>query len=178
MITKTVPIIIIAIIAVASANAKAKPNPQAQTTKFLRYQNPDFHLKIQYSSNWTKEETGLSTNTVVKFTNWSSNVVFKVAAFRPLSKDFTSDDFAIRMSDNVPDIYYLNASIGIPLAGTKASQVIYYAYPSGLGNLKVLETVLIKDNTVYSLMYYTDPPLFNRYLPIARGMINSFQFTK
>lgn len=34
---------------------------------FLTYQNPDFHIKMLYPSNWTKQEDNLAKHTIVGF---------------------------------------------------------------------------------------------------------------
>jgi hypothetical protein len=34
---------------------------------FLKYQNPDFEIKMQYPSNWTKQEDNLALHTIVGF---------------------------------------------------------------------------------------------------------------
>lgn len=158
-------------------------------TKLLTYENPDFHFKIQYPANWTKQEAGLPSHGIVVFYsgNTSSSAQFQVAVFPLSSHNETSDSLAMGMRDN-PDsnINYLNASVGIPLAGTRASQVLYYmfiqpqlfSFSSKSSNMKILETFLVKGNTEYALLYGIDPPYFQKYLPLARAMINSFKFTK
>jgi hypothetical protein len=34
---------------------------------FLTYQSPDFHIKMRYPSNWTKQEDNLAKHTIVGF---------------------------------------------------------------------------------------------------------------
>jgi hypothetical protein len=77
----------------------------------------------------------------------------------------------------IPEMQILNATTGISLAGTNASQMLYYNYAKEGRNIKTLDTILIKGNVVYLLSYRADPTNNLTYLPIAKQMIDSFQFT-
>lgn len=157
-------------------------NSTNSTNAFSTYENKDFHFKISYPANWTKQEAGLTGHVVVYFTNGSSSVQFNVAVYTATPNE-TSYDFIKKMRDNTPsETRFLNAS-SIKLINNTitAAQVRYYEYPWSQifniqGNFKVLETVFIKGNDKYSLLYGTDPPFFDRYLPIAKQIINSFRF--
>ncbi len=74
----TLAIALLMMIGLAStgiANAQAQTQIPAKA-KFLTYENPDFNFKINYFSNWTKQEANLPANSIVGFSdkNESENI--------------------------------------------------------------------------------------------------------
>jgi plastocyanin len=69
------------------------------------------------------------------------------------------------------------------LAGLKARNIILYEQQENVldpkSDYKVMRTYAFDNNTHkgYTIRYYSEPGLFNRYLPIAQKMINSFEIT-
>lgn len=63
-----VGLMIIAILTLALViSTTGNVNAKNVDPTFLTYQNPDLHFKIQYPSNWTKENAYLPSHVIVRF---------------------------------------------------------------------------------------------------------------
>jgi hypothetical protein len=154
---------------------------------FLLYENLDYNIKIQYPSNWTKQEVNLSPlspvffHTPTQYSFETPNASLNVFVFVSQSNS-TVDSFAnnIRSSDDEKiknrEIRLINSSF-TTLAGLRGWQQVYYDYSSSK-NVKTLMIFTIKNGEVYQLQYRSEPGEYNHYLPIAEKMIKSFQITK
>jgi eukaryotic-like serine/threonine-protein kinase len=149
----------------------------ARTDQFLTYENSDFHFKIEYPSNWTKQEVNLFPYQVVRFVEPHSVSAFLIVV-RSAPMNFTSATFAEKLSQSKnPLMHVINSTTAKVVGDSKASQVIYYDY-SRDRTIKTLDTVVVKNGQMYLLEYRTDPGTYSRYLQVAQKMIDSFQFTK
>jgi hypothetical protein len=79
--------------------------------------------------------------------------------------------------DNFTQIEATNTTLaGLPttLAGLPAYKIVYTATVDG-DQLKVLQTVTVKDGKAYVITYKGAPGNYNTYLSAAQQMIDSFQ---
>ncbi len=160
----------------------------AQTIKngnsTLTYRNPDFGIKMQYPSNWIKQEDNLLLHTIVAFNLIHENIF-----------DFTNTTLAeldLRVY-NAPqnetsaklDIGQINtqglAIIGhyknatTTLGGLPALKIINYFF--GDVTLKEMQvwTFIPNKHVLVELIYIAAPSKYSLYLPIVQRMIDSVE---
>jgi hypothetical protein len=158
---------------------------QAQT-EFLSYENKDFGFSIQYPSGWTKEEEPTSkssnVNIVVSFAkqngsriNTEADLYIRTEDF--LGKNITLEDFAQQQKAYTSSLLaVLSFNESKTIVGNKLVWQIEYEF-KGIGGITRhgLNSLMIDDNTGYSLVFSTVEKSYDRYFPIAQKMIDSFQ---
>ena len=188
--TKTVKVIITLIIitssSLLSAIISSSQNILAQTqTEFLTYKNKDFGLGIQYPSGWTKEEESKSkssnVNIVVSFAkqngsriNTEADLYIRTEDF--LGKNITLEDFAQQQKAYTSSLLAVSSfNESKTIVGNKLAWQIEYKF-KGIGGITRhgLNSLMINDNTGYSLVFSTDKKSYDRYFPIAQKMVDSF----
>jgi eukaryotic-like serine/threonine-protein kinase len=160
--------------------------------KMLTYENSTYGIRMQYPSNWHKEEnlsSGSDNNSmlvdVVKFISPTKN-----------ASDTSSESFDLKI-DNISDIKpitlakYANNSIedlrkdfdiikldrNASLSNNPAYKLIYTGLEEGV-DLQAMLVLAIKDDKAYIISYNAEPTKFSYYLPTLEKMIDSFQITK
>jgi len=104
------------------------------------------------------------------------------------SNDSSLDDFVdFFFKDRYakPTDYRLISSSNTTLAQLPAKEFIVYDYNKGIipgfgdSTVKVMRILAIDSNNSngYSIKYWAEPGLFNKYLPTAQKMINTFRTT-
>jgi len=175
---------------VTTASGMARPQSNNNTISngtTLTYQNPDFGIKMQYPSNWIKQQDNLLLHTIVAFSLIHENIF-----------DFTNTTLAeldIRVY-NAPQNETL-AKLNIGQINTQ-SQVIVSNYKNGtttLGGLPALKiisyffgdvsqkgmqvwTFVPSKNVLVEFIYITQPSKYSLYLPIVERMINSVEIAR
>ncbi len=160
--------------------------------KMLTYENSTYGIRMQYPSNWHKEENGSSGHD-------NSSMLVDVVRFSSPSKN-ASDTFSERLDlkvDNISDMQpitlakYANNSIedlrkdfkiieldkDARLSGNPAYKLVYTGVDEGV-NLQAMLILTIKGNKAYIINYNAEPTKFAYYLPTLQKMINSFRITK
>lgn len=152
-----------------------------KTVSFSVYENPTYHIQIQYPSYWDKMEldsnglvaafntpakndTGILENVVIRAENLSSqNISLKqLTTQQILSYKQQFSDFQLIASN----------SVKTP-AGITASE-IEYTHKSGIYTFHTLEFWTIRGSTEYMVLYNSDPGDYPHYLSIIQRMFNSF----
>jgi hypothetical protein len=150
---------------------------QAFAQSYNTYENNDNNYAINYPSTWLVDEGNPATFTSPDHSSVSVTVT---AIDNPISstlQGFTNWD--INYLKNEADSFRLIHSHPSTLAGLPAYTLVY----SGNGILTAgpetdLEIYTIDgQGTLYSIVYSAIPSLYNSYLPLAEGMINSFDLT-
>ena len=186
IVLATLTIIIIAIATTTNASmiglALSTPLelqlPQPQSQRFLTYQNPDFHFRIQYPSSWIKGETNLYPHEIVEFHTLGPALAGLLVVTYQVNKNYTLADYAKSFHNLDTSATQLLSSGFVTLAsGINAHQATYYDY-RGNYNIKDMDTTIVKDGMFYRLVYRTEPGGFDANLGIAKQMVNSFQLTK
>ena len=158
-----------------------------QTSGFATYENIDYAIKIQYPKNWEKSEQNLPVNAIVQFVAPETKDVrlpagMIITNFQMSIESSLADfvDFLFKERYQKPTDYKLVSSSNTSLAGMEARQFIMYDYEKnilGIGSTRKVMRVLALDNDTgngYSIKYWAEPSMFNKYLPTAQRMIESF----
>jgi hypothetical protein len=157
---------------------------------FLAYQNPDFEIKMQYPSNWTKQEDNLALHTIVGFSLIHQDVydftnttlaeldlrVYNAPqneTFAKLNIDQVNDIGQMNTTDQVIIDHYKNATTA--LAGLPALKIINYYFGSvGQKEMQVW-TFIPSKHILVELIYLADPSKYYLYLPTIERMIDSVE---
>jgi serine/threonine-protein kinase len=178
---------------VAIKHTTFEQRQQQTTTNFSTYDNSTYGIRIQYPSDWDKEENGTRQHTVTDVVTF-----FPSSSSTNASLDISIDDISDEMgtslaqyaSDSISDYKgsfanfnliesssSTNNNNNILLGGLPAYRLTY-TYTDQNNNFKDTEIGAIKDNKVYILTYEAGLSEYNKYLPIVQNMVNSFQITK
>jgi serine/threonine-protein kinase len=162
------------------------PNLLAQvktTTNFLPYQNSTFGIRIQYPSDWEKQENGTKQDTqtdVVTF-NSPSDADFNIAIDDISDQKGTS--LAQYANNSIEDLKQsstnfklIESSNSNHISGLPAYRIVYTSNDDN-NVTKTLETGIIKGDKAYLLTYETGISEYARFLPIIQKMIDSFQIS-
>jgi hypothetical protein len=167
---------------------------QQQQGEWSPYQNVTYGVSMLYPSNWTQQN---STEVVAEddrfievsefFSPTETDGYFALVTitidYMPRTtsiEGYLSQSIDIyRQDPDFPEFQLLSSSVGnFTLAGMPAYS-FEIAYNDGqLGPQNILEVGRIFDNRVYYIQYFADTPIYQKYLPIAERMIESFQITQ
>jgi hypothetical protein len=150
---------------------------------FLWYENKDEGIRIKYPSDWRADESDLSKQDIVKFfspenTDVRNSTIPMAGSFVKVTPTTSSlDDVASVQQEGTPktrtlDMFLTNVS-NLP-----GYEIVFYDYSDRDRTLKILSVFTIKDGQMYRINFAIDPPRYDDYLPLAREMVGSFQFTK
>ncbi len=181
----TLPALLLLAIAITPHNLLAQV--KTTTTNFLPHQNSTYGIKIQYPSDWQKQENGTKQDTqtdIVAFYAPASNT----NANLDLSIDDISDETGISLTQyannsltdlkqSLTNFKLIESSNNNHISGLSAYRIVYTSN-DGDNITKTLETGTIKGDKVYILTYETGVSEYAKFLPIVQKMIDSFQITK
>jgi eukaryotic-like serine/threonine-protein kinase len=188
----SIPRVIVVIFSTSLITTAIMPHTLlAQTTpaNLLTYQNSTFGIKIQYPSNWDKQENGTRQDThtdLVTFTpqtmnsNASLDVMVDDIAGSPGTTlaQYASDEIgSLKQQYANNDFKLIESKSSIILAGLPPYRIVYTSVDQNT-TTKDMEIGAIKGHKVYILTYEAGPNEYDKYLPIALKMIDSFQITK
>jgi hypothetical protein len=157
---------------------------------FLTYQNPDFEIKIQYPSNWTKQEDNLVLHTIVVFSlirqdiyDFTNTTLAELdlrvynapqnETFAKLNIDQVNDIGQMNKTNQVIIGHYKNATT--TLAGLPALKIINY-YFGNVGQKEMqVWTLIPTKHLLAELIYIADPSKYYLYLPTIERMIDSVE---
>jgi hypothetical protein len=171
------------IVATGAASPQSNNNTINNGTA-LTYQNPDFGIKMQYPSNWIKQQDNLLLHSIVAFNLIHENIFdFTNTTLAELDlrvyKAPQNETFA---KLNISQIYtqgqviissYKNDTT--TLGGLPALKIINYYF--GDVSLKEMQvwTFVPSKNVLLELIYITQPSKYSLYLPIVERMIDSVE---
>jgi serine/threonine-protein kinase len=162
---------------------------QSAPANLLTYQNSTAGIKLQYPSNWVKQENGTRQDTQTDLVTFTPPTINSNA-----SLDITVDDItdsvgttlAQYASDEIGslkqqfasnDFKLIESKSSIILAGLPAYRMVYTSVDQNT-TTKDMEIGAIKGSKVYLLTYEAGPNEYDKYLPIALKMIDSFKLLK
>jgi eukaryotic-like serine/threonine-protein kinase len=162
---------------------------QQQQGEWLLYQNVTYGVSMLYPSNWTQQNsTGAADDRFVYVSEFlSPEETGGYFAFVTIAVDnnprttntqgYRDQSVDIyRQDPSFEDFQLLSSSIGnFTLAGMPAYSLEIAYTDLQFGPQNMLEVGRIFDNRVYYIQYFADPPIYQKYLPIAERMIESFQ---
>ena len=179
------PLITTSLIGILSQTLLAQSAP----ANLLTYQNSTAGITLQYPSNWVKQENGTRQDTQTDFVTFTPPTINSNA-----SLDITVDDITDPMgttlaqyaSDEIGslkqqfasnDFKLIESKSSIILAGLPAYRIVYTSVDQNT-TTKDMEIGAIKGGKVYLLTYEAGPNEYDKYLPIALKMIDSFKLIK
>jgi len=157
-------------------------------SRFNIYENDIHKVRIQYPSNWEQENE--NSNSIVRFiapgTGGETKPTGVLITIFERPNDNNLDEFIdffhkLRYAKQ-SDFTIVNSSEAT-LAGIEAREIVLYEQQDNVldpkSDLKVMRVYAFDNDSHkgYALRYYSEPGLFNRYLPIAHKMFNSFEIT-
>ena len=184
-VTFSISLITTSLIAIMSQTLLAQSAP----ANLLTYQNSTAGLKLQYPSNWVKQENGTRQDTQTDLVTFTPPTINSNA-----SLDITVDDItdsvgttlAQYASDEIGslkqqfasnDFKLIESKSSIILAGLPAYRIMYTSVDQNT-TTKDMEIGAIKGGKVYLLTYEAGPNEYDKYLPIALKIIDSFKLIK
>lgn len=89
---------------------------------------------------------------------------------------FVLSHFTSILTKNLPNFDFIKSESDATatLAGNPAHKIVY-EYKKGQDDIKVMETLTVKYNTGYILMYTAEAPKYSDYLPTIQKMMDSFE---
>ena len=160
-----------------------------QQGEWSLYQNVTYGVSMLYPFNWTQQNsTGDADDRFVYVSDFFSPeetdgyfayVTIAIDSMPNTTNIETYRNQSIdiyRQDPELQEFQLLSSSIGnFTLAGMPAYsfEIIYTDLEFGPQNM--LEVGIIFDNRAYYIQYYADTPIYQKYLPIAEAMIESFQ---
>jgi eukaryotic-like serine/threonine-protein kinase len=159
--------------------------------KMLTYENSTYGIRMQYPSNWQKEDnlSGSENNSmlvdVVKFSSPTKNASDTFSESLDLKIDNISDIQPITLAkyannsieDLTKDFDVIKLDRNASLSDNPAYKLVYNGVEDGV-NLQAMLILTIKGDKAYIISYNAEPTKFYYYLPTLQKMINSFQITK
>jgi serine/threonine-protein kinase len=184
-VTFSISLITTSLIAIISQTLLAQSAP----ANLLTYQNSSAGIKLQYPSNWVKQENGTRQDTQTDLVTFTPPTINSNA-----SLDITVDDItdsvgttlAQYASDEIGslkqqfasnDFKLIESKSSIILAGLPAYRIVYTSVDQNT-TTKDMEIGAIKGGKVYLLTYEAGPNEYDKYLPIALKIIDSFKLIK
>jgi eukaryotic-like serine/threonine-protein kinase len=161
-----------------------------QQGEWLLYQNVTYGVSMLYPSNWTQQNsTGDVDDRFIDVSDFFSPEEETDGYFASVTIAIDSMPPSTNLEDNLNesiDIYrqdpefqefqLLSSSMGnFTLAGMPAYSFEIAYTDLEFGPQNMLEVGRIFDNRVYYIQYFADAPIYQKYLPIAERMIESFQ---
>jgi hypothetical protein len=160
-----------------------------QQGEWSLYQNVTYGVSMLYPFNWTQQNsTGDADDRFIYVSDFfSPEETDGYFAYVTIAIDSMPNTTDIeRYRNQSIDIYrqdpefqefqVLSSSIGnFTLAGMPAYSFEIAYTDLEFGPQNVLEVGRIFDNRVYYIQYFADTPIYQKYLPIAERMIESFQ---
>lgn len=177
--------LLLLVIAIAPHNLLAQVKPT--TTNFLPYQNSTYGIKIQYPSDWQKQENGTKQDTqtdIVTFyapaSNTNANLDFSINDIsdeKGISLAQYANNSLTDLKQSLTNFKLIESNGNNHMSGLPAYRIVYTSNDAH-NVTKTLETGAIKGNKVYVLAYEAGISEYNKFLPIIQKMIDSFQITK
>ncbi|MGC1134916.1 MAG: tetratricopeptide repeat protein, partial [Nitrososphaeraceae archaeon] len=164
------------------------PIIDAQSTKFLTYDNPVYGFKMQYPSDWTLEEGFLGG--VIGFESPQEsafdvleNLIVSVEdlPFQNMSlEEYVNSD--INTARQSLSEFKLIESTPTTFAGQPAIKVVFIAITTTLTTeglapeeIKLMSVYTKFNDKAYIISYNSEPSKYSIYLPIIQKMIDSFE---
>jgi hypothetical protein len=187
----SIPCVIVVIFSTSLITTAIMPHTVlAQTTpaNLLTYQNSTFGIKLQYPSNWEKQENGTRQDIQTDIVTFLSPVINSRANL-DVSIDDISGEKGISLTQyanqniadlnqSLPDAKLIASNTNnVVIAGLPAYRMVYTS-ADGSTILKTMEIGAMKGDKVYILTYEAAMQEYAKYLPVIQRMIDSFQITK
>jgi hypothetical protein len=150
--------------------------------KFLPYENPTYGIKIQYPSNWTKQESqNQSSNLIVGFNSPPGSAIgyLTIEGGRQVPQNISLEQYtnaSINLLRQSFPGFNLAESNATALAGIPAHKIVYSSLTPSGRQLELMQVWTIKDGKDFIITYGALSKDFRSYLPTIQKMIDSFAF--
>jgi hypothetical protein len=152
---------------------------------FFWYDNPDEGIRIKYPSDWRVIEAHLAKDDIVKFysperavVNGNSTAPTAGVFVKVVPSDGTNlDALASQQIEGTENTRTLGISL-IELGDLPGYEIVLYNYLNPDRIFKIMSDITIKNGQIYSINFVADPSKYDDYVPLAREMMKSFQFTE
>jgi hypothetical protein len=168
----------------SSSSSSNGTSTASANSSFLTYQNPDFGIKMQYPSNWTKQEDNLLLHTIAAFSLIHqnpfdfANVTLAEVDLRvynaPQNETSTKLNIGqINTQGQTIISYYKNSTT--TLGGYPALKIRSYSF--GVVTQKEMQiwTFIPNKHVLVEIIYIAQPSKYSLYLPIVQRMIDSVE---
>jgi hypothetical protein len=160
---------------------------QQTATNFITYENSTYGIKIQYPSNWDKQQNGTKQDTETDIVTFFPHAGNSNASLDVIIDDISDEkgipltqyatDSLSDLKQSLKNFKLIGSTTNNILSGLPAYKSIY-TYSGENTIFKDIEIGTIKANKVYILTYEAGVNEYDRYLPTINELINSFQITK
>jgi serine/threonine-protein kinase len=161
----------------ASGSATAAP-----TGTLATYENPTYGIRIEYPSDWTKQEQ--LAGTVVAFLAPRESGEDFVANVSILAQDLTAQPMTLdeytnqtlgRIAQFVTDSVVLDSSAAT-LGGSPGHKAVFTG-KQGTYGIQSMEVWTVKGDKAYLMLFVAAASRYPALLATAQEMIDSFEFT-
>jgi DNA-binding beta-propeller fold protein YncE len=149
------------------------------------YDNFDKGVRIQYPSNWEKEEDEQDPRFArffapieSRYDTFDEQVLLQTSNLPDPNMNISEAlEYYIGIQSSFPEFSLTNKMTNLTIAGDRPAFGMNYTYysPNFMTTLNAMIIGTIADNKIYTIMYLAEPSKFDVYLPIAKQMIDSFQ---
>jgi hypothetical protein len=164
----------------------------ASSSNFTNYTNPQHGFSLLYPFNWVNEEIppGANLTYLISFNPPASEIgefVFVYVAVKNLTNDNTSlrqfADQEIGLLKRPPAVTSptedtsartILESGPATVAGNTSAHKVVYTEKVSVTLSKIMETYAVKGNRGYILTYLAYTDIYDKYLPIAQKIVDSF----
>jgi hypothetical protein len=159
------------------ANATKLPNKSNLTHSFLTYQNSSYGIKIQYPSDWNKEQPN-NANTAVTFVSPANSVVnIWISDLLPQTTLANDTTAVINLLKKSLPGFSLTSTESTSAAGSPAKRIIFIA-KLAKSDTQGMQIIGIKGKKEYAITFTASKDQYPKDLPIIQKMIDSFDITK
>ena len=154
----------------------------ATEVKFIPYENSTYGIKIQYPSNWIKQESQNQTSSLIVGFNsppGTGFAYFTIEGGRQLPQNISLEQFSNASIDGVRHSFpgfNLTESNETALAGIPAHKIVYTSPTQSGRELELMQVWTLKDAKDFIITYGALSRDFSSYLPTIQKMIDSFAF--
>lgn len=169
------------------------PLGAAAGSNFTNYTNPQYGFSLLYPSSWVSEEIPLGTDLtlLISFSLPPTEFGEFISVYMAV-KNLTGNNTSLKQfADQEISLLKKPPAATSPTEGasartileskptaisgnTQAHKVVYSEKVSGTLS-KIMEIYAVNGDKGYILSYLADTAIYDKYLPIAQRMINSFQ---
>ena len=154
----------------------------ATEVKFIPYENSTYGIKIQYPSNWIKQESQNQTSSFIVGFNSPPGTGFAyitIEGGRQLPQNVSLEQFSNASIDGIRQSspgFNLTESNATALAGIPAHKIVYTSLAQSGRELELMQVWTLKDAKDFIITYGALSRDFSSYLPTIQKMIDSFAF--
>ena len=167
---------------IPQSNATNSTTGAGPEVKFLPYENSTYGIRIQYPSNWIKQESqNQSSNLIVGFKSPPGTRFAYITIERGghVPQNISLEQFSNATINELRQLFpgfNLTESNSTTLAGIPAHKIEYTSITQSGRELELMQVWTLKDARDFIITYGSLSRDFSSYLPTIQKMIDSFAF--